>query len=170
MEQTLEIINKMKKEGLFSSYAIGGGIAALFYIEPITTFDLDIFIILTEDTKKIISLAPIYSWLKQQGYKPEKEQVMIEGIPVQLIPTYNDLIKDGVLNASKRKYGKVTTMVLLPEYLIAIMLQTMRPKDIERLIAIFDNYKVSQELLDSILSKHNLTTVYKKFMGRYYGK
>ena len=95
MEKTLEIINKMKKEGLFSSYAIGGGIAALFYIEPITTFDLDIFIILPEGTKKIISLAPIYSWLKQQGYKPDNEQVMIEGIPVQLIPTYNDLIKEG---------------------------------------------------------------------------
>lgn len=166
----MEIINKMQNEGLYSSYAIGGGIAALFYIEPITTFDLDIFIILPESTKKIISRAPIYSWLKQEGYKPDKEQVMIEGIPVQLIPTYNDLIKDGVLNASKRKYGKVTTRVLIPEYLIAIMLQTMRPKDKERLITIFDNYNVSQELLDSILSKHKLTTVYKKFMGRYYGK
>jgi len=48
MEQTLKIINLMQEEKLFATYAIGGGIAALFYIEPITTFDLDIFIILPE--------------------------------------------------------------------------------------------------------------------------
>lgn len=170
MEKTLEIINKMKKEGLYSSYAIGGGIAALFYIEPITTFDLDIFIILPGSTKKIISLEPIYSWLKRQGYKPDKEQVQIEGIPVQFIPAYNDLIKDAVVNATLKKYGNVSTQVLLPEYLVAIMLQTFRPKDKERLIVFLDKYEVSQGLLGSILSKHNLTHAYNKFLGRYYDK
>ena len=170
MEKALKIINKMQKEGLYSLYAIGGGIAALFYIEPITTFDLGIFIILPESTKKVVSLAPIYSWLRRQGYKPTKEQVLIEGVPVQFIPPYNDLIKESVLNAAQKKYGQVRTRVLLPEYLIAIMLQTLRPKDKERLIAFFDKYEVSQKLLDSILVKYHLTNSYKKFIVRYYGK
>ena len=32
MEKAIQVVNQMKSEGLFSSYAIGGGIAALFYI------------------------------------------------------------------------------------------------------------------------------------------
>jgi hypothetical protein len=39
MHQTLKVINDMQQGGLFKAYAIGGGIAALYYIEPILTYD-----------------------------------------------------------------------------------------------------------------------------------
>ena len=82
MEKTLKVINQMRAEGLFSKYAIGGGIATLFYIEPIATFDLDIFIIISETPGLLVSLSPLYDWLTQKGYKAEKEQIIIEGIPI----------------------------------------------------------------------------------------
>ena len=48
MEKTIGIINGMREEKLFEQYAIGGGIAAVFYIEPVMTFDLDIFILVEQ--------------------------------------------------------------------------------------------------------------------------
>jgi hypothetical protein len=170
MENTLKIINKMQSEGLFASYAIGGGIAALFYIEPVTTFDLDIFIILPEATGPLVSLAPLYAWLKKNGYKPENEQVVIEGIPVQFIPAYNELVKDGVLNALDKKYGQTSAKVLRPEYLIAIMLQTFRPKDKDRLLKFLGEADISVESLNTILAKHGLKQNFDNFKGQYYGK
>ena len=170
MEKTIQVIEKAQNAGLFSSYAIGGGIAALFYIEPFATFDLDIFIILPESSSLLISLSPIYSWFSDRGYKPSQEQIIIEGIPVQFIPVYNDLVKDGVLDAAEKKYGNTPTRVLKPEYLIALMLQTYRPKDKERLSKFLQETTIDYPLLDSILLKYNLKTVFETFKEQYYGR
>jgi hypothetical protein len=118
----------------------------------------------------VVSLSPLYEWLKGKGYRLQKEQVIIEGIPVQFIPVYNELVKEGVLHAVERIYGSIKTFVLRPEYLIAIMLQASRPKDIERLLRFFEEAEVSDEKLDSVLSKHNLKETYNNFRKKYYGK
>ncbi len=170
MEKPLNVINQMQVEGLFTKYAIGGGIAALFYIEPFATFDLDIFVILPETPRALISLSPLYDWLAQRGYETEKEQVIIEGIPVQFIPVYNDLVKDAVQNAVEKAYGNTKTFVLRQEYLVAIMLQTLRPKDRDRLIKFLDGSELSSVKLAPILMKHNLKAAYDNFKRRYYDK
>jgi hypothetical protein len=170
MEKTIQVIEMAQNAGLFSSYAIGGGIAALFYIEPVATFDLDIFIILPESSGPLISLTPIYSWFSDRGYKPSQEQIVIEGIAVQFIPVYNDLVKDGILDAAEKKYGNTLTRVLKPEYLIALMLQTCRSKDKERLSKFLQETAIDYPLLDSILLKYNLKTVFETFKEQYYGR
>lgn len=167
MEKTLEIINQMRNEGLFSKYAIGGGIAALFYIEPFATFDLDIFILLPESSGSVVSLSSIYSWLEKKGYKSVKEQITIEGVPVQFIPAYNDLVSDGVQDSIEKKYGKSTAFVLRPEYLVAIMIQTNRSKDRERLLRFMKESDIFLELLDKILIQHDLKTSFDRFRRRY---
>lgn len=163
MKKALQIINRMQNEGLFSKYAIGGGIASLFYIEPIATFDLDIFILLLEEAGSLVSLTPIYEWLSQRGYNPEKEHILIEGIPVQFIPAYNDLVNDAVNNAVEMLYEDEKTFVIRPEYLIAIMLQTNRPKDRDRLFKIWDQADTDEILLRKILVKHKLLAIYEEF-------
>jgi hypothetical protein len=167
MEKALKIVSQAQAEGLFSSYAIGGGIAALFYIEPVATFDLDIFIIQEKSSSPVVSLSPIYSWLTARGYKPSNEQVIIEGIAVQFIPVYNDLVKDGVLNAAEKKYGNTPARVLRPEYLIALMLQTFRPKDKERLCKFLQETAIDYPLLDSILIKYDLKNIFETFKRQY---
>jgi hypothetical protein len=57
-----------------------------------------------------------------------------------------------------------------PEYLIALMLQTYRAKDRERLIKFLEETGIDYSLLDSILLKYNLKTVFEAFKERYYGK
>jgi len=168
MEKTLQIINQMQQEGIIKKYAIGGGIAAIFYVEPITTFDLDIFVLLPENTALLASLAPIYSWLQKRGYFPEKEQIIIEGIPVQFIPAYNELVNEAVVNASEISYGKTPTHVIKPEYLLAIMLQTFRPQDKQRIILFLDEAEYSIDLLNRILLKYGLKEKYEKFRSDFY--
>ena len=160
----------MQKEGLFSRYAIGGGIASLFYIEPITTFDLDIFILPPESSDLIFSMSPIYTWLEKKGYISQKEQVVIEGVPVQLIPVYNELVKDAVHDSIEKKYKDTTTFVLRSEYLVAIMIQTNRSKDRERLDRFLKEAEISLSKLNDILIRYNLKVAYDTFRGAHLGK
>lgn len=46
MQKTLEVLNELEREGTISRYAIGRAIGAMFYAEPVSTFDLDIFCML----------------------------------------------------------------------------------------------------------------------------
>jgi hypothetical protein len=43
LKKTLKVLNDLKKKGIIKDYAIAGGIATIFYVEPILTYDLDIF-------------------------------------------------------------------------------------------------------------------------------
>lgn len=176
MEKTIKIIKELQKEGLIKKYAVGGGIATIFYVEPILTYDLDIFFIplsegvLTEEQKELITLSPIYDWFRKKGYKSDKEHIIIEGVPVQFIPVYNELIKDAIEDAVEVKYKNTMIIILKAEYLLAIMLQTFRPKDKERIIKLIDETKIDNIFLTNILQKHKLKEKFDKFKRIYYGK
>jgi hypothetical protein len=170
MDKTLIVINRMLQEGLFKNYAIGGGIGALFYIEPMATFDLDIFIVPAEEPAGLVSLSALYDWTAKKGYAHAQEQIVIEGIPVQFIPAYNDLVTEAVTNSVEKKYQEVTTYVLRPEYLVAIMLQTSRPKDLNRLDMFLDEADLSIDLLNPILDKYGLKNSFENYRkGRHGG-
>ena len=62
MEKALVIVNQLEQEGLIGRYAIGGAMAATRYIEPIQTYDLDIFVMLPVSPSGLISLSPIYAY------------------------------------------------------------------------------------------------------------
>ncbi len=46
LDNTLRVINSLETNGIIRRYAIGGAIALVFYTEPETTYDLDIFCLL----------------------------------------------------------------------------------------------------------------------------
>ena len=166
MEKTLKVIRELKEQKVFKDYSIGGGIAALYYIEPLLTYDLDIFFIPLEE--RIDVLAPIYDYLKEKGFKAKKEHVLIEGVPVQFIPVYNELVKEAVQNSAEVKYGRIKTRILGLEYLVAVMLQTYRAKDRERLVKVFDEAKTESKLLKQILKRHGLYDKYVRFKEMYF--
>jgi len=161
MEKTLKIINELKDKGIIIDYAIGGGIAALFYVEPFLTYDLDIFIIIKEEKKDLISLKDLFEYLKSKGFLFKGEHIIIEGIPVQFIPV-NELEKEAVENGRFVKYKSVNTKVIEPEYLIAIFLKTGRRKDIERIEKILNLDIIDRDKLQKILIKFNLLKLWKK--------
>lgn len=169
MKKTLAVINEMKKQKIIEDYAIAGGIATIFYVEPILTYDLDIFFTYKTEPTRLDVLKPIYKFLRKKGYKEKQEHVLIEGIPVQFFPVYDALSREAVEQAQKITYSSVSIKVLSSEHLIAIMLQVYRPKDKERIIILLDQAKVDKRRLNAILKRHNLTKKYNNFM-RLYGK
>jgi hypothetical protein len=56
----LAAVERMKREGVVSEYAIGGAMALVFWTEPVATFDLDVFVLLPGEATLLISLDPIY--------------------------------------------------------------------------------------------------------------
>jgi hypothetical protein len=167
MKETLKVVKELEKVGVIKAYAIGGGIAATYYIEPVLTFDLDIFFIPVQE--RIDILTPIYEHLREKGFRPRQEQVLIEGIPVQFIPAFNALIEEAVRQAKAAAYQRLRVNILRIEHLIAIGLQTFRPKDRERIVRLLEEAEVDHRRLHDILKNHGLLDKYKKFKDRQIG-
>lgn len=163
MEKAIKIINEMQALGIIKKYAVGGAVAAIFYIEPLLTYDLDIFFAPAEESESLLALAPVYDYLKTKGYKPEQEHIIIEGIPVQFLPIYNDLVKEAVDNAVRIKYKDTIVNVLRQEYLLAIMVQTSRPKDKQRIIRFLSEGNFNETALEEILNNHKLKKQFELF-------
>lgn len=159
MEKTLEVLNELVGAGVIVEYAIAGAMGATFYLEPVLTVDLDIFVAFKEDAPSLLPLSSIYKALAERGYHPdkhEKECINIEGVPVQFLPSYNPLTIEALSEALSVEYGSVETKVVSPEHLTAIALQTGRLKDKLRVIAFYESRILDAESLSTILKRHNL--------------
>jgi hypothetical protein len=165
MEKTLEIINRMEADRVIGRYAIGGAMAAIFYVEPFTTFDLDIFFFAASAPGKLMTMTAIYEHLSRAGYKTEGDAVDIEGWPVQFLPTYNPLVAEAVEQAVDITFKGTPTRVLSAEHLVAIMLQTGREKDYARASEFLEGGVVNVGRLTDILSRHRLTDEWREFAG-----
>jgi hypothetical protein len=164
VEKTLETINRMEADGVIGRYAIGGAMAAIFYVEPFTTFDLDIFFAASV-SGGLITLTPVYEYLAAAGYEAKGEAVNIEGWPVQFLPTYNTLVAEAVEQAVEIKFKSTPTRVLSAEHLVALMLQTGREKDYARAAKFLEEGVVNAERLADIVSRHRLTDEWREFTG-----
>jgi predicted nucleotidyltransferase len=161
MKKTIQVLNQLQKKGLIKDYAIGGGIATIFYVEPFFTYDLDVFIIPSGTAKEqnLILLSPVYNYLEAKGYKWKGEHIIIEGIPVQFIPA-NELEEEAITKARKIEYEGVKTRVLTPEHLIALLLRAGRKKDLGKIEKLLEQTRIDRRKLGAILRKYGLS---KKF-------
>jgi len=156
MEKTLQVLNDLVHAGVVSRYAIGGAMGAMFYIEPVLTFDLDVFVVLPQTRGGLLTLEPLYEALRARGYREEDECVNIEGVPVQFLPAYNALLEEALAEAREMRYEATPTRVLRPEHLLAIALQTGRDKDRERVRLLREQARLDQKYLKGVLSRHRL--------------
>ena len=161
MKLALQAINDLERAGLIERQAIGGAMALLFHDEPVVTYDLGIFCLLPT-TGLLVSLEPIYTALLARGFHAEAEAVVIGGVPVQFIPAYNALVIEALEQAVERTFDGVPVRVLTLEHLMAIMVQTNRPKDRERLAMLAGNPAIDESRLRAILSRHELLTAWKR--------
>ena len=161
MKLALQTINDLERAGLIRRPAIGGAMALLFHDEPVVTYDLDIFCLLPP-AGLLVSLEPIYTALLARGFHAEAEAVVIGGVPVQFIPAYNPLVTEALEQAVALAFDGVPVRVLMLEHLMAIMVQTNRPKDRERLAMLAGNPAIDESRLRAILSRHELLTAWKR--------
>jgi len=148
----------MVEEGILEAYAIGGAMAAVFYVEPVATFDLDVFVLLpaAERDQVIVTLERQSQWLARRGYPAAGEHVMIESVPVQLLPAYNPLVTEAVAASADRPLGRARARVCRPEHLMAILVQTGRSKDRARLQMFLEEAEFDRTLLEELIDRHGL--------------
>lgn len=158
MKKTLEVLNRLVAEKIIKDYAIGGAMGAVWYMEAISTMDLDIFVLFADETS-LDPISPIYKRLKELGYEvdpDQKECINIEGVPVQFLPVYNELLRDAMRNAKGFDYEGVPTKVLSAEHLAAICVDTNRMKDKLRVEMFLRSPKFDKERFGVILSQNKL--------------
>lgn len=161
MKRTLQVLNELERDGVVEHYAIGEAMAATFYVEPLLTFDLDVFVILPQNAANLLSLAPLYEALRGRGYAEEGECVLIEGVPVQFLPAYNALLEEALREARETPYEEVFARVVRAEHLIAICLQTGRDKDRERVRILREQADLDMNYLAGVLQRHGLEGKWK---------
>jgi hypothetical protein len=166
MKDTLSEINEMRTAGLIGQWAIGGAMGATFYLEPISTYDLDIFV-LFEASPLILTLTPIYDFLKARGHEADGDAVLVHGWPVQFLPAESALLREAVELAREVDFEGVHARVMMPEHLMAIALQTGRGKDFARLITFVESQAADDQKLCEILERHGLSAAWKRFKQNY---
>jgi len=157
VKETLGVLNRLVEDGVIRQYAIGGAVAAIYYLEPFDTSDVDVFVQIETGENELMIFAPLYERLTQQGFQLTGEFVNIEGFPVQFLPVFNPLTDEAVSEAQTINYGQVTTRIMRAEHLLAIMLDTGRPKDYARIHLFMEQAAVNMNLLNAILLRHGLT-------------
>jgi hypothetical protein len=163
MELTLKILNEMKAAGLVSHYAIGGAMAAYFYSEAVVTEDLDAFVLLVPPASRLLTLTPVYDFLKARGATERREHLVVAGTLVQIIPAYDALTEEAVHQSVERKVGQTPTRVIRAEHLIVIALRTARAKDHARIALLLEQADVDTALLFDILARHDLLEQWNQF-------
>jgi hypothetical protein len=168
MEKVIQILNRMQADGVIEKYAIGGGIATVYYLEPYETDDIDVFLSpVLVGQSGLISLEPIYSYLEKLGYLPLKEGVMIEGWLVQFVPAFASVQEEAIAQAAPVRYEETHTLIFSAEHLAAELLRSGRPKDHARVIDLIELEQVDMRVFRDIIHRHGLAEKWKEFATRF---
>ena len=154
LAEVLRAANELVAAGLIEDYALGGALAAIYYTEPVTTYDADI-IFITKDKTLGAGIPAIYEHLQSKGWRIEREHLLIKDFPAQFLAA-SGLTEEAVRNAKRIEYEGVPAKVFRPEYIIAIAASVGRHKDFARIEQMLDQVKIDKLLLDDILRRYNL--------------
>lgn len=170
MKTTLELINQMQAAGIIGNYAIGGAVGATFYLAPAATIDLDVFVTLPSARQAtVVSLSPIYEFLKARGGKVQDEYIVLDTWPVQFLLPANALEEEAVDQAIATEVDGTPTRVVSAEHLVAIALNTGRAKDHSRILQFLEQNAVDRTQLNKVLQRHGLSSKWKQFEQRFLG-
>jgi len=166
MKETLSVIEQLRRDGVIGLYAVGGAVGATFYLEPMATLDVDVFV-LFEPAPLLLTLTPIYEACAKLGYRAEGETIKIEGWPVQFLAASEPLLAEAVREAVGRESDGLSTRVMTAEHLMVIALQTGRAKDHARLVMFVEAGIADMNHLRDILGRHSLLDAWAKFEKRF---
>ncbi|HEX4295590.1 MAG TPA: hypothetical protein VHZ29_15750 [Rhizomicrobium sp.] len=172
LRRAIEVVTALAEKRVIGGYAIAGAVAALNYIEPTLTEDLDILISIDGFEKRssgLFLLGPIETALAEMGYSERTGVgVKIEGWPVQFLPVASALDEEALEEATEIDIsdpGKpsIKARCLRAEYVVAVALKVGRLKDLARIQAFLEQGAVDLSRLKSVLEKHNLMSAWGAF-------
>ena len=158
----------MRAEGVISRYAIGGAVGATFYLEPIATLDIDIFVpIGPRPGQQIATLAPIYDYLTARGCTIEGEYIVMADWLVPFLPATGPMIEEAVADAREIDIDGEKAMVMSPEHLATIALQTGRAEDKARFFQFMESGGLDRSRLETIIARHGLTRRWERYERQF---
>jgi hypothetical protein len=172
LRNTIEVVTKLAAKGVIGNYAIAGAVAALNYIQPMLTEDLDILISIDgfeERSSGLLLLGPIENALAQMGYAERSDVgLKVEGWPVQFLPVASALDEEALEQATNIEVANpgepsLKARCLRAEHLVAIALKVGRLKDWARIQAFLEQEAIDLKRLQAVLERHNLVRDWKNF-------
>lgn len=168
IEEVLCTVNQMVTDKVIERYAIGGAVGATFYLEPVSTLDVDIFIELhAAPGALIVTLEPIFRYLRDRGCTMEGEHIVISGWPVQFLPPTAPLAEEALDSAIEMDVEGISARVFTAEHLAAIALQTGRAKDKARLLQFIEAGALDSSRFEQIITHHNLVDQWHQFQRQF---
>jgi hypothetical protein len=168
VESVIAELNELVRCGAIEKYAIGGAVGATFYLEPLATVDVDVFVVLhSVPGQLIIDPSPVFRVLAEHGFGMEGEYVVIDGWPVQFLSPPGPLGDEALEQARAVEVGGETTRVFSPEHLAALALQTGRSKDKARLLQFFEQEAIDLERFEEIVGRHRLKEQWMTFQTEF---
>jgi hypothetical protein len=157
IREVIATINQMQSDGVIGRYAIGGAVGATFYLEPIATLDVDIFVTFKSETgSAIVSLESIFDYLKARGGAVQGEYIVIAGWPVQFLPPTGPLVEEALRDAVTKDVQGTPARVFTAEHLAAVALHTGRAKDKARLLQFIEAGALDAARFEAIVARHGL--------------
>jgi hypothetical protein len=168
MKDTFAVLNQMVRDGAIENYAIAGAVGAMFYIEPFSTQDIDVLVTISEPESKLIAELPGWNYLKAHGYtENHREGIVVEGWPLQFLPVSNRLEDEAYLNAQDLDFEGIAVRVVMPEHLVAMMLNVGRLKDFARIQMFLSQDAIDPRALEDIIQRHGLNSKWNEFRNRF---
>lgn len=154
LAEVMRAANGLVAAGLIEDWALGGALAAIYYVEPFITYDADIFFI-PKDKGLTAGIPAIYAHLQGHGWQVEREHLLIRGFPVQFLAA-SGLTEEAVREAEAIDYEGVPAKVFRAEHIVAIAASVGRAKDKARIEQLLQQVNLDQNRLGNILQRHNL--------------
>jgi hypothetical protein len=154
LADVLRAANGLVAAKLIEDWSLGGALAAIYYIEPFTTYDADIFFI-PKDKGLSAGIPAIYAHLQSQGWQVEREHLLIRGFPVQFLAA-SGLTEEAVREAERIDYEGVPAKVFRAEHIVAIAASVGRAKDKARIEQLLQQANLDKTKLEIILQRHKL--------------
>jgi predicted nucleotidyltransferase len=122
----IRVLNQLKRQRRIRDYAIFGAVASAYYMEAISTVDVDVIIAADTD----LEYAKARRSLANMGDKAKDFGVIVAGTEVRLQPTsISPLYESALKHAKAISVGGVRTKIVDREHLILLALRANRPKD-----------------------------------------
>jgi hypothetical protein len=168
IKEVITTVNQMQADGVIDCYAIGGAVGATFYLEPVATLDVDVFVTFRPGPGSLlVSPQPIFDYLKARGGTVEGEYIVVAGWPVQFLPPGTPLVVEALQEAVQKDVAGTQARVFTAEHLAAIALQTGRARNKARLLQFIEAGALDAARFQAMLARHGLVDAWRKFERQY---
>lgn len=173
IKSIIAIVNQMQAEGIIGKYAMGGATAAIFYLEPRFTEDIDVFIHMElSENGLLLGLGPIYTYLiSKHNARLKGEYVVVDEWPIQFLPPPTKLAEDALNKAIQVDVDGEPLWIFTAEHLAAIALETGRSKDklrVNEFIEASEERFNRQRFMD-LVGQFGLTDKWHRFQEQFLG-